>query len=46
MRNNRKKINQSVMYGVMALAIVVVLAVLLFWYLCIEPKTGVPAPTE
>lgn len=46
MKHNRKKLNQGIMFGVMAMAVVVVLVVLLFWYLCIEPKTGAELPTE
>lgn len=33
MRNNRRKINQSIMYGVVGMAIVVMLVVFVFMYL-------------
>lgn len=44
MRNNRKKLNQSIMFGVMGMAVVVLLVILLFWYLTVE-STATPLPT-
>lgn len=46
MRNNRRKLNQGIMYGVMAMAVVVVLVVLLFWYLMVDSATPLPTPQE
>lgn len=46
MRNNRKKLNQGIMYGVMGMALVVILVVLLFWYLMMESSTPLPVPQE
>lgn len=43
MRQNRKKLNQSIMYGVMGMAIVVLLVVLLFWYIWMDGQTPVPS---
>ncbi len=44
MRQNRKKLNQSIMYGVMGMAIVVLLIVLLFWYLWVDNHAPAPLP--
>ncbi len=46
MRNNRKKLNQGIMYGVMGMALVVILVVLLFWYLMMESSAPLPVPQE
>lgn len=46
MRHNRKKLNQGIMYGVMGMAIVVLLVVLLFWYLMVDASTPLPTPQE
>lgn len=46
MRHNRKKLNQSIMYGVMAMAVVVLLVVLIFWYMMVESSAPLPTPAE
>lgn len=43
MRQNRRKLNQSIMFGVMAMAVVVLLVVLLFWYLYVDSQAPVPS---
>lgn len=50
-RHNLRKTNQGIMFGVMGMAVVVLLVVLLFWYLCVEQtspkeKDGEATQTE
>ncbi len=46
MRNNRKKLNHSIMMGVMAMGVLVLLVILLFWYMMLggqNPAETLPA---
>lgn len=45
-RHNLRKLNQSIMMGVMGMAVVVLLVILLFWYLCINKITPQNAEQE
>lgn len=41
MRNNRRKINQSIMYGVIGMAIAVMLVVFMFMYFFMDSQVPV-----
>lgn len=45
-RHNLRKLNQSIMMGVMGMAVVVLLVILLFWYLCMKQITPQNAEQE